>query len=179
MTKRDIVLVLLILILVLIIIFRPKSTTTYFRPVYLPTKNFVKNSTDKKYIDTVTLIGLQELSIENVSVEIIPLTDEIRSKFDSGLDLKAAIIGNKYHFLMYVGDINRNGAIEVISHELIHLQQYHTEKLKVINERELWWDGKLIDHSIVETIPYEQREWEAEAFNYQRILGQKIERILF
>lgn len=179
MSKRDIVLALLILMLVLLIILRPKSTTTYYRPVTLPTKNFVKNTSDKNYIDTLVHIGLQELGIENVSVEITPLTDEIRSKFDENIELKAAIIGNKYTFIMYVGDINRNEAIETVSHELIHLQQYHTEKLKVLDKHQLWWDGKIISHSIVASIPYEQREWETEAFNYQRILGEKIERILF
>lgn len=179
MTKRDIVLIVLILVLVLLIIFRPKSTTTYYRPVSLPFKNFVKNSTDKKYIDTIIHIGLEELNIKNTSIQVVPLTNEIRNKFDENLELNAAIIGNKYQFIMYVGDINRSEAIETVSHELIHLQQYHTEKLKVLDEHQLWWDGKIISHSIVGTIPYEEREWEVEAFNYQAILGKRIERVLF
>lgn len=177
--KRILLLIFLLLFLLIIILVKPGKRYDSYNPVTLPTKNFTLNKTEYSFLDTVVLIGLEELKIRNVSVEITPLTDEIRDKFGKDIELNAAIVGNKYNFILYVSHLNRETALLTISHELIHLEQYHTERLKVISLSEVRWDGVILNKDVIENIPYEQREWEKEAFKFQSVLEQKIRKILF
>ena len=168
------------MVLIVLIFFKPGGNKTYYNKVILPDKNSVLNQTNQKYLDTLVLIGLEELQIENVEVEIKTLTDEVQQQFgDNSYTLNAAIVGNKYQFILYITDMPRSSATETIAHELIHLQQYHTEKLKILNQTQLRWDGKVLDKEIFAYIPYEQREWEIEAFRNQTTLKDKINKILF
>lgn len=63
----------------------------------------------------------------------------------------------------------------IICHEMIHMAQYCRGDLKMSNDfREITWKGKLFDNSV----PYEDREWEQEAFSKQNKLWKKFKQTI-
>ena len=98
-----------------------------FNKVTFTESNFVKNKTDMKYLDTLVLAGLHVLEIDKTSVLILPLDIE----GSSDLELKAHIRQVENGYIIFIKNVDRNYALEIISHELVHLQQYNTGKLYI------------------------------------------------
>ena len=121
------------------------------------------------------------VTITGVSVIVKSLTDQIKDKFqaENGLELQATIIGNETQFVLYVNDMGRKECILPLSHELIHLHQYHTGELKILNPTQIMWKGVELDQKIVLSVPYKEREWEKVAFEMEKSLGNLIEKDLY
>ena len=170
MTKKNrnigLIILFLLLALIAIIVFTYREKT--FNVVELGKANAVLNRTDKTYLDTVVSIGLTELNITGVTVLIDPLEKNLTT---GDYDIQAHIIGTQKQFIIFTKDLSREKSIEVMSHELIHLLQYHSGKL-LKTDGGVVWDGYYIQ-SIGE-IPYMSRPWELEAF----VLGENLKRTI-
>lgn len=137
----------------------------------------VNNFTEFSYYDTIIVAGLMELGIQNVVVNVGTLSDAAKENFrnQGGESLSAHIKELDGSFYLFISPDNRFKQIEVISHELIHLQQYHSNDLIVKNDTIFW---KKVPYMLYET-QYDQRPWEEDAFSRGRGLQNKLNNILY
>jgi hypothetical protein len=149
-----------------------------FKQFDIETTNMVSNRTEDNYLDSVVYVGLNELGIDSLAITIRPITDEVKQQFDSEGTLKAHILGRGRQYIIFLDDMGRDESIKVLSHELIHLRQYVTQKL-ILHKNEVIWDGKVISGYEVSESKYNDRPWEIEAFAEQRQLESKIRNILY
>jgi len=149
-----------------------------FKQFDIQTTNMVANRTEDNYLDSVVYVGLNELGMDSIAVTIRPITDEVKQQFDSEGTLKAHILGRGRQYIIFLDDMGRDESIKVLSHELIHLRQYVTQKL-ILHKNEVIWDGKVISGYEVSESKYNDRPWEIEAFAEQRQLESKIRNILY
>jgi hypothetical protein len=149
-----------------------------FKQFDIETTNMVANRTEDNYLDSVVYVGLDELGMDSIAVTIRPITDEVKQQFDSEGTLKAHILGRGRQYIIFLDDMGRDESIKVLSHELIHLRQYVTQKL-ILHKNEVIWDGKVISGYEVSESKYNDRPWEIEAFAEQRQLESKIRNILY
>lgn len=182
MNKKSIIISLgiilaLVVLLVLLIVYNSKPVN--YEIVDLPTDNFIDNQSSKTHLDTVVAIGMEELGISGCSIRIRDMNDQLRNNPGvSGLELGAAIFGSGKSYLIYVDpSIDKREIITVMSHELIHLRQYFSEDLIVINGSAgiVKWKGEEMN---VLNLEYNLRPWEIEAFAEQRNLAKNIKGIL-
>jgi len=149
-----------------------------FKQFDIETTNMVSNRTEDNYLDSVVYVGLNELGMDSIAVTIRPITDEVKQQFDSEGTLKAHILGRGRQYIIFLDDMGRDESIKVLSHELIHLRQYVTQKL-IMHKNEVIWNGEVISEYEVSESKYNDRPWEIEAFAEQRQLESKIRNILY
>lgn len=164
--------VLLILTLLFSLI-NDSPKENYFNRVDISENNLITNNELKEFYDTIIGVGLDESGIKGISVVVSELSDGAKSQFASG-ELRAHVRFYNGIFYLFIDDFDRKEAIEVIAHEIIHMEQYLTQSL-IYNEEGLWWNDEEYD---LETLEYDNRPWERDAFNRGSFLGQKIEKIL-
>ena len=161
----------------LFFLFKSLNKETYFSRIRLSPSNIIFNQTSNSYMDTIVSVGLSELEIKDAVVVIRPITadilDMLKSK-EPALDIKAFIIGREDNYIIYITDLNRTTAIEVLSHELIHLKQTETGRL-LKGTKSVKWEGKEYSPEL----PYEDRPWEKDAFDMQGQLESKIYKVLY
>ena len=168
---------ILLLVLIIFLIFRSSKEKT-FNKINIHTTNMILNKTSKNYLDSIIYVGLNELYLDSIAVTIKEINPDIQKLFDSNSQLKAHIIGNNNQYIIFLDDMGRDEAIKVLSHELIHLQQYQTKKL-ILYKDSVYWDKKILNQDEINDLKYEDRPWEAEAFQKQSNLENKIREILY
>ena len=165
-----------IILILLLVIFLKKQSDSPFNQIQLSSNNTVFNETDVSHIDTIVSTGLDKLQIKDAVVIIKPITDDIVQKLrqsESTLEFKAFIIGKNGQYIIYISNLPRHLNLEVLSHELIHLQQ--TESLQLIKgTKNVLWEG--IEYS--PEVPYNDRPWEIDAYKRQSILLNDIKNTL-
>lgn len=155
-------------------IFREKE----FSDVDLQTTNIISNKTDRDYYDDIVIVGLKELGIDSVYVSINEITPEAKANFDVDIELKAHIIGRGDLYMVWIDNMGRSEAIEVLSHELIHLVQYHNRDI-ILEKDYVEWKGTKYSYDEVKNMDYRDRPWETEAFSKDTQLKWKLEKILY
>ena len=173
--KNTVLIVLAIIIVGILILLLTKKETT-FRTYTSLNNNYIQNFVQSKtYLDTIVMVGLDRLGINGYSVHIRPQQGTI--KIDDEYSTEAFILGNEYQSVIYTKEsLGRGTAIKILAHELIHLEQYKSGKIKRVGTKGVEWDGELIED--ITTIPYNEREWEKEAFDRGRVLEKEIRNIL-
>lgn len=162
----------LILFILVLVVSKPEED---FKTVELSNQNFVANRATKTYLDTIVQVGLDQLGIQG---ETVMVRDKLESK-DLGNDYEseAYIIYQQGQSIIFIKpNVSRLRAIQVIAHELVHLEQYKTERLKILNLGLVCWENDTID--LLE-LPYNKRPWEEEAFNYGPLLEKDIKKVLY
>lgn len=151
-----------------------KDYNEYFNQVELPNNNLVINRLNNvKYYDTITQVGLTQAGLQDLKVVIDVLPDKLAANFDG--NLKGATVYLNDVYFIFMKEYSRSLAIEIIAHEIIHIQQYNTKELYV-KDANVVWQNKVYTLNEVE---YESRPWELEAFSKQKDLIQKIEKVLY
>lgn len=150
---------------IIIVLFSVYKIITYKEPkpnkVELSHKNFIFNTSEMSYADTIVSIGLDALKIDSVIVVIKPISSfkTIRDNFGE-ITLKAYIIGNSSNqYVIYLSKYYRKQLIDIVSHELIHLKQYYNKEL-IVDGNVVIWRNSVFDYS---SIKYENRPWEIDA----------------
>jgi hypothetical protein len=147
----------------------------YFNQIELPTTNTVVNSLGRlNYYDTILSVGMDGAGLNGVTVVINDMTDAARNQFNGELKAHIRLYNGIYY--LFVGTFNRSEAIEVISHEIVHIQQYESRELIYENEK-LEWQGE--DYTFALEGEYERRPWEIEAFSKQSIIESLILNTLY
>jgi hypothetical protein len=175
--KKGIIIGLVIISLTAILVIVVRMQNMYdapYRKIEFNTTDFVSNRTTMGYMDTLVQAGLISLGVDSVSVLIRPMVQTSVQDKNGTLELFAYIKGNRNQFSLYVLELNRRDAIEVIAHELIHLDQYRTGRLSSHGDSAEWLGLKMR----VNDIPYEEREWEVEARRESPALAVKMKRML-
>ena len=149
-----------------------------FNRIDIETTNLIANRTDRDYLDSIIYVGLNQMNLDSVAITIRQISPEVQAMFDSNSQLKAHIIGKGNQYIIFVDEMGRDEAIKVLSHELIHLNQYYNKKLILENVKVIW-EGREIYKTEIDEMRYEARNWESEAFAGQRGLENKIREILY
>ena len=140
----------------------------YFNQIELPTTNLIVNSLDKvHYYDTILAVGMDGVGLNGVTVVINDMSDAARKQFDGELKAHIRLYNGVYY--LFVGALNRAEAIEVMSHEIVHIQQYQSGEL-VYENGEVKWQGEV--YTLEEE--YERRPWERDAFDKQNTVESII-----
>lgn len=171
-----IILGILLLSIILYLVTRPEKT---FTRIELTKNNFVLNRASESYLDTIVSIGMDELNM--VGLTILIRNMESPQQIDGGYETQGYIVSRKgggSDYLIYIKKgIDRNKAITVLSHELIHLKQYQScELIWLGNESVIWKENEYTD---ITQIPYMERGWEIEAFEKSPELNKSITDILY
>ena len=152
-TLLIILLILSIIALILLVVKKEEPFRTYTALNRNAIQNFVESKT---YLDTIVMVGLDKLGINGYSVQIRPQENSV--KIDDELSTEAFIIGNAFNSVIYTKEsLSRGTAIKILAHELIHLQQYKSGKIKRVGKKGVEWNGELIED--ITLIPYNEREW--------------------
>jgi hypothetical protein len=152
-----------------------------FEDIEFETTNTVYNTANKDFYDEVVQVGLRELGMDSMIVSIKQITQSSKDKFDIDTELRAHILpngsrGNNY--VIWIDDMGRFESIVVLSHELIHLEQYQNKEL-VIEEDGIVWKRIKFTYQDISYIDYRTRPWERDAFNKEKTLRFKIQDILY
>lgn len=165
----------------LLLFFIIKTTKSHSEPpfnvVQLDNSIIILNGLEKPYLDTIINIGLNQLNIQDVIVTLLPMEDYVIDAFkDGGIELKAYLKEKDGLYYIFMLDMDRKESIDVLSHELIHIKQYHDNRLfNDINNDPIW----LGERYPLDLFSYEDRPWEKEAFSLDKELNVKISSILY
>ena len=179
MKNKNIILIIVGIILLGLIIYLVTKPEEKFINIKFTPENYVVNRTDKSYLDTIVHIGLKEMGISNITVLIREM--ETPRELEGGYETQGYIVstvggGNSY--LIYVKkDFNRYKAIDILAHELIHIEQYHTKKLIWLGGDNVVWNNS--EYLNFETIPYQSREWEKDAFDRASDFKKQLVSLLY
>ena len=163
----------LLLIILYFLIFKTNSEDKPFNQIQLTENNFIYNEKFPTYYDTILMVAMDEAELAGFNVMLRELTDGAKSQFDG--DLKAHIRYQNDDFYLFTGKMSKNEAIEVLSHEVIHMLQYRSGNLSYTNGK-VTWMGEVLDLNSKE---YEQRPWEVEAFQKQSQLMGMVKESLW
>jgi len=177
--KRKTLLILLSSILVvgfilLLVINVSAKEEEYFNEVELSNNNIITNSNGIAYYDTIISVGLDEAGISGANVVVSELTSGAKEQFSFG-ELKAHVRLFNGTFYLFLDKYDRKEAIEVISHEIVHMVQYTSSQL-IYENGELYWEGQKYD---LENLDYENRPWERDAFSRETDLSMKVNNKLY
>jgi hypothetical protein len=164
---------ILLLIILYFLIFKTNSEEKPFNQIQLTENNFIYNEKFPTYYDTILMVAMDEAELAGFNVMLRELTDGAKSQFDG--DLKAHIRYQNDDFYLFTGKMSKNEAIEVLSHEVIHMLQYRSGNLSYTNGK-VTWMGEVLDLNSKE---YEQRPWEVEAFQKQSQLMGMVKESLW
>jgi hypothetical protein len=177
MKRKNIVIGILVIILIgfLIYLISNQKERTFER-VILSHNNIITNKTSKLYLDTLVSEGLDVLGLKGEYVMIKDMNPSLKGSLGPDTELRAFIIGERNQYIIYVDDLNREESLTILSHELIHLQQYSSGRLIRMEDHFMMFDGNVYN---VNEIPYKKRPWEIEAFKNETDLKIKLEELLF
>jgi predicted metallopeptidase len=176
------IIAVLTIILVIVLIWKALQPEEHYSKVELVNTNFIVNDSQLPFIDTTLAVGLNLAGVNFTSVVVKDLTGEIQSKFrqdNVGVELYAAIIGNRSQFILYIRDVSRRESIKIIAHEIIHLLQYKSGRLSVMPPDKIFWQGDTLTNDDLYNMTYVDRPWEREAFDGEDGLADKMEEILY
>jgi hypothetical protein len=179
MKVKEILIVLLIMLsivlLSLLLITNADANDDLYNQVELSTYNYVLNGTQNNGYDTVAKVALDAAGISGVQVFIQELSESTKSQFDG--ELKAHVRYFNGEFYIFISDLDHKEAIDVISHEVVHIQQYLSGDFVYDQSTgDTYWKGDLY---YPDNIPYERRPWEHDAFDLQGTISDKVSAILY
>lgn len=139
----------------------------------LNTNNKVLNFTNHKIEENISK-ALFYLGIEGLTISIHNIPNELLF-VENNLIVNGFVIkdeDNECNYYLFLSPLllNKGDIIQVLSHEMIHINQYYTKSL-ISNNLEVCWKGNSID---INKLNYLERPWEVEAFERQTKLSNKI-----
>lgn len=161
------------MIVLIFLVFKSKSEEQYFNQVNLTQYNLIGNSLPLNFYDTILSVGLDEASISGLFITIYPLSDAAKDNFQNS-QLKAHVRYANGTFYLFIDELDRQEAIKVIAHEIIHIEQYLSKRL-IYEDGVIYWDNRQYE---LNNIDYETRPWENDAFMREGPLASKISNIL-
>lgn len=174
MKKIILIVTSIILIITLVfLVFRTKNDEPYFNQVNLSQYNIIGNSTPFTFYDTILSVGLDEVGLSGVVVTIYPLSDAAKDNSKIS-ELKAHVRFVNGMFYLFIDELNKQEAIRVISHEIIHIEQYFSKRL-IYEDGKIFWENNEYQ---LDNIDYEVRPWENEAFKKEGPLTSKVSNVL-
>lgn len=157
---------------ILLLIFTPKLSTDY-NHITLPKTHYIKNNTKLDYLGKVASVGLLQMGIDTVFLQIYSMGDETLIKSKEEKDAVGRIIAGPFGTNQYILQIDENMSVRDIikttAHEIIHIQQYQSGNLKVDRNSDghitglVEWAG-WPNYDIFK-MNYEDYPWEKDAYD--------------
>ena len=173
--KKILIALSTLLFIILLIIFLSKREKNVYT---FPNTIKLYNVTNYE-VDTVTKIILHKI-FEIDTAEILYVYMPFESNPDDNIRFLAFIQKNKYSDKKYIIFLSRyiksNELNRVLSHELIHLYQYHSKRLITIDEEFYIFDGDTLNGT---KIPYNKRPQEINAFKNENRILNKLDSLLY
>lgn len=144
-----------------------------FNQIELSSNNNFNNGIFPAYYDTILSVAMDEMGLVGNNVVIEKLSDNAREQFDG--QLRAHIRYYNGSFYLFTEELDRSDAIEVLSHEVLHMQQYISGDL-VYDNLMVIWKG---DEIGLDSREYEERPWETDAYRRQANLIELVEKKLY
>jgi hypothetical protein len=163
----------IVIVLILLLIFKGNVKEKTFNQVELTDYNVIENKLFPTYYDTILSVAMQEMKLSGYIVNVRQLTSAAKRQFNG--DLKAHIRYQHSNFYLFIEDMGRSESIEVICHEVIHMQQYSSEDL-IYNDNGITWKGETLSLNSQE---YMDRPWEKDAFDRQTQLIMSVKKSLY
>lgn len=167
MKKSSIVIGLAILVAIIVLVVLSKNNTRY-KAITLSSNNTTGYINVPVFYDTVMSVALDKAGLTNLSVVV----KNLQQQTESDVSLKAHVrySGGKY-YVFIDPNISKLEAIDIISHEVIHILQYHKNQLVYVKGDTLRWEGELYT---LTQLQYDDRPWEKEAFEKTPTLSSKV-----
>lgn len=143
----------------------------------LKSKNTVVNFSSVPYLDTLAHVMMEELKLENTEIVLHDVTDAVRLNIFKGEAVNGFVI-ERFDGVIQVFIYpfkTRTKTFQVLAHEVIHVSQIASKKLKVLDRSTAIWNSDTLN---IKEIKYMEREWEIEAYNNQNKLVNIAKRIL-
>lgn len=163
----------ILIIFILFLIFKTGTGNKPFNKIDLVENNFIRNETLPSYYDTILSVAMSESGLVGQNVLISELSSVAKNQFDG--DLKAHLRYSNNIFYLFIEPMDRDDAIEVLSHEVIHMLQYSSGNLSYLDGK-VTWMGEVLDLNSKE---YLDRPWENEAFRKQSQLIEVVRELLW
>lgn len=119
-------------------------------------------------LDTITSIGVTELGLEDLKIIIVTLTQKEIEEDETLLGYISQ--EDSYYLIRLKPGLYKDYYLEIISHELTHLNQYYTGRLKVLSYG-IQYDNLTYSFEY----PYWDRQWEIIAFQNEDFLKIAIQ----
>ena len=177
MKRKNIVIGIIVALLIGLIVYliSNQKQQTSFKRVALSHNNIITNKTSKSYLDTLVSTGLDVLGLRGEYVMIKTLDPSLKGSLGTDTQLRACIIGEHNQYVIYIDDLSRYESLTILSHELIHLEQYSSGKLIRMEDHFIMFNGEMFN---IDNVAYKDRPWEIEAFNKEKDLRARLEKLL-
>lgn len=115
----------------------------------------------------------EELQINDDIELTVIYNDRLLDRLSKEYEFKALLYcAMPNHYILAVRE-NVYDLKHILCHEMVHLQQYCSGKLKISEDfKKVWWLDEEFDNSI----SYNDRGWEEEAFSKQHKLWKKFKK---
>lgn len=171
---RHLIFVFIAMVAILLILLFTRNQETYFKSIDLNDRISIENRDLPSYYDTILNVAMSQQNLSHHRVILIPLSEATKTKFEGGI--KASLRYANGDFYLFIDELDRSKAINVIAHEVVHMQQYSSKRLSYNNNTgELAWNGS--KYSL--DTEYENRPWEIEAFDNQSKIEKLITKTLY
>ena len=168
-----IVLGVILILLILLLIFKIDLKEKTFNQVELNDYNTIENGVFPLFYDTILNVAMEQMKLKGHIVFMRQLSPASKGKFDG--DLRAHVRYHDSNFYLFTEEMTRNETIEVLCHEVIHMQQYSSGDL-IYDNGDITWKGETLSLTSRE---YSDRPWENDAFDRQKQLSKLVEKILY
>ena len=122
------------------------------------------------------IILTQILDIKDITLDVYT-NDKLVSKFDTeDIKMSALLDGHpecKHYSLHLRNDVPYFDLLSIICHEMIHLEQYNDNQLKLEGTTFIWKGIKY------EGVPYWDRPWEIEARKRQYDIEKQVKKLYY
>jgi hypothetical protein len=137
--------------------------------------NHVSNNSMVLNVEKYVRSGLKLLKLNSVTILIKDLPKNFNAALEKGMELEGFVSKYDEGYIIYIiNGLSRKEMINMISHEIVHIEQYETNELMVCSDTIIW---KGHDYKNATTISYESLPWEVEAFNNQNKIRKQLSTI--
>lgn len=140
-----------------------EKSNKYKNNTIIINNNVKNNISNKPYVDSIINLGLNKLNVKNVNI-IVKEFDKNNSTNNYLAYVKKY---NENDYVIWIDKMSKDKTILILSHELIHVNQYYTKQL-IIKESTIYWNNKI--YNLNDNEDYYQRPWENEAYYNEKKL---------
>ena len=160
--------------LIIILIIKSQKKEKPFKNVELSGNNKIININLPKYYDTIISVGLDGRNIKNQTIILKKINDNAVNSME-GIQIDAHLRYEDSTLYLFSGEFGRDKSIEIISHEIIHMEQYLNNDIQY-NNGILIYKNKSYN---LNDVNYEVRPWEVDAHNKQGEVITHINKVLY
>jgi hypothetical protein len=132
----------------------------------------IRNKGTREFVGTVIKFFEQELKLKNSKFRLDVFT-KYRMSEEHGMRGNVTKLGPKDLVMVVDSKLDMERLVLTLAHEMVHIKQYARGQIQTNKAgKPMYWMGKKVSKS------YFEQPWELEAFSKERILANKIFKII-